>query len=50
MEGLENITTFDGQLRITDNPVLPTSVARAFADRLIDGGFTGDVTIEDNQP
>ena len=50
LEGLNNLTSVGGDLSIVDNPVLPTSSAQALADRLVTGGFTGEITIENNQP
>ena len=48
LEGLRNLVTIDEFLGIQFNPVLPTSSAQALADRLIEGGFAGQIVIREN--
>ena len=45
LAGLENITSIGGSLWISGNAALTNSLAEAFADRLAEGGFTGEVSI-----
>ena len=52
---LENLDNFEnlthvGDIEILGNPDLPTAIAEDLADRLINAGFAGNITIEGNKP
>ena len=48
LDGLANLAQLSQKLTITGNTSLPASAAQALADRLVEGGYEGEVTIEDN--
>ena len=48
LEGLANIASLGGNLEITGNRSLLAPPAQALADRLVDAGFPGEITIRDN--
>jgi len=44
----KNLKTFDGNLEITHNEVLPNCEAEAFEQQLIESGWSGESKIEEN--
>ena len=48
--GLATLERVGGRLAIRANRNLPSSAAQALAERLIAGGFTGEIQTEANQP
>ena len=48
LDGLGNLATLGGNLAIRDNTALSEAAALALADRLVEGGYEGEITIEKN--
>ena len=48
LDGLGNLAKLDGNLAIRDNTGLSEAAAQALADRLVEGGYEGDIAIEGN--